>query len=94
MKKDDDRRWMRRLVRRCRDACRTNEPQSTAAAMLSVMMVAAAGRAGAEWWQCVIAGAFWPIIAFMANLASPIPPNDSSAGTGADGKPLERDRNG
>jgi hypothetical protein len=67
--------WMMRLVRRCRAACRTNEPQSTAAIMLSLMMVAVAGRAGAEWWQCVTAGAFWPIIAFLSNLANPIPPN-------------------
>jgi len=67
---------MKRLVRRCRDACRTNEPQSTAAIMLSLMMVAVAGKAGAEWWQCVAAGAFWPIIAFLSNLANPIPPNN------------------
>jgi len=60
---------------RIRAACHTNEPQATASLTLSAVMVVVALHSGATWWQCGMAAAFWPIIAFMANLADPIPPN-------------------
>ena len=70
-----------RIAIHFKEACRTNEPQSTAAIGLSLLMVAAcAQRAGdVPWWMWVTCALFWPAIAFFANLMSPIPDcNESS----------------
>lgn len=66
-----------RIARRFRAACRTNEQQASTVLMLSLMMgLALLQRKDAAdiplsvWVACI---GFWPLIAFLANLHSPIP---------------------
>lgn len=69
-----------RIARRFRAACRTNEQQASTVLMLSLMMgVALLQQKDAAdiplsvWVVCI---GFWPMVAFLANLHSPIPEQD------------------
>lgn len=63
------------VVRRLRAACRTNEPQGTTViGMMALSGISLLQRtAETPWWFAVGAVAMWPIIAFIANIAHPIP---------------------
>jgi len=72
---DASRRSMQRLVRRIRAACRTHDTQVSACILLSGPQVIAAIVSAAPWWVCVLVALIWPSVAFLSNLANPIPPN-------------------
>lgn len=65
-----------RLVRRLRAACRTHDTQISSCILLSGPQVIAAIMSDAPWWVCVLVALIWPAVAFLSNLADPIPPND------------------
>ena len=72
----------RRLVRRLRAACRTHDTQVSACIQLSVPQVIAAIMSDVPWWVCVVVALIWPAVAFLSNLANPIPPTAGSDAPG------------
>ena len=66
------------VMKRLRDACRTNEPQATMTLFLGVMcpLVACVNRPHAPVWMIFALGLVWPALAFMGNLIDPIPADD------------------
>ena len=62
-------------MKRLRAAMRTNEPQVISVVALTAMNAAAlVSRAYAPTWLVGGALLFWPLLAFLANLHNPIPP--------------------
>lgn len=66
-------RWV--MLKRIRAALRTNEPQMLSVVGLTALNgIALLKRTGdTPIWLIVGALAFWPLLAFVANLVSPIP---------------------
>lgn len=64
------------VMKRLRAAMRTNEPQVISVVALTAMNAAAlvSRDAYAPMWLVVGALLFWPLLAFLANLHNPIPP--------------------
>jgi len=60
---------------RVKDAFHTNEPQVTSVVMLSLLMLAACGQRSGDvpLFMWLVCGLFWPSLAFVFNLLSPIP---------------------
>lgn len=63
-------------MKRLRAAMRTNEPQVISVVALTALNAAAlvSRDAYAPMWLVVGALLFWPLLAFLANLHNPIPP--------------------
>jgi len=66
---------VKRILKRIKEACRTNEPQATAVMAMSLMMVAAYAQREGDFDPivAVVLLCVWPSIAFAANLIDPLP---------------------
>lgn len=58
---------------RLKAALRTNEPQFSACAGLTVVNLGVCISHGAPWWFTAAFALFWPVLAFIGNLFDPIP---------------------
>lgn len=63
------------MNKRIKAACRTNEPQITAVVLMTMMngLALTTQIRYIPVWVIIAVLLFWPAIAFMANLYSPIP---------------------
>jgi hypothetical protein len=66
---------VKRILKRIKEACRTNEPQAKAVTAMSLMMVAAYTQREGDFDPivAVVLLCVWPSIAFAANLIDPLP---------------------
>ncbi len=63
-------------LRRVKSALHTNEPQITSVSLFTVMNMAAfLSRDTHPLWLGIVSLLFWPVLAFIFNLISPIPEN-------------------
>lgn len=72
---------MRRAARRLRAAMRTNEIQAQTVLLLTILNLVAASKnpnMQAPWFY-IAAAYFWPLVAFLGNLVSPIPAEHEAA---------------
>ncbi len=63
------------MIKRLRDACRTNEPQRLAVLGMTLLngLALLKGEREITPWVVIPVLAFWPVLAFTFNLLSPIP---------------------
>ena len=63
------------MLKRIKQAFRTNEPQVSSVLFMSFLMLIACLSRGSytPWWAYILCVIFWPLLAFIANLISPIP---------------------